>query len=49
VAAGGVVDTLTLLGTYTAASFLSGNDGAGGTTIVDPPLATSALIAPQHG
>jgi autotransporter passenger strand-loop-strand repeat protein len=49
VSAGGVVDTLTLIGTYTAASFVSGADGTGGTTIVDPPVATSgALAAPQH-
>jgi autotransporter passenger strand-loop-strand repeat protein len=49
VSAGGVSDTLTLIGSYTAGSFTSGADGTGGTTIVDPPAATSGVVAPtQH-
>jgi autotransporter passenger strand-loop-strand repeat protein len=51
VSSGAAVETLTLLGQYTAANFSATSDGAGGTLITDPPASSSviqtALVA-QH-
>jgi hypothetical protein len=51
VSSGAAVETLTLLGQYTAANFSATSDGAGGTLITDPPASSSAIqmpLAAQH-
>jgi hypothetical protein len=51
VSSGATVETLTLLGQYTAANFSATSDGAGGTLITDPPASSSAIqmpLAAQH-
>jgi autotransporter passenger strand-loop-strand repeat protein len=45
VSSGAAVETLTLLGQYTAANFSATSDGAGGTLITDPPA--GAMIDPN--
>jgi hypothetical protein len=37
VSSGAAVETLTLLGQYTAANFSATSDGFGGTLVTDPP------------
>jgi len=46
VSSGAAVETLTLLGQYTAANFSATSDGAGGTLITDPPASSSAIQTP---
>jgi hypothetical protein len=51
VSSGAAVETLTLLGQYTAANFGATSDGFGGTLITDPPASSSAMqtpLAAQH-
>jgi autotransporter passenger strand-loop-strand repeat protein len=51
VSSGAAVETLTLLGQYTAANFSVTSDGAGGTLITDPPASNSVqtpLFAAHH-
>jgi hypothetical protein len=51
VSSGATVETLTLLGQYTAANFSATSDGVGGTLITDPPASSSAIqtpLAAQH-
>jgi autotransporter passenger strand-loop-strand repeat protein len=43
VSSGAAVETLTLLGRYTAANFSATSDGFGGTLITDPPASNSAI------
>jgi hypothetical protein len=40
------VETLTLLGQYTAANFSATSDGFGGTLITDPPASSSVVQMP---
>jgi autotransporter passenger strand-loop-strand repeat protein len=46
VSSGAAVETLTLLGQYTAANFSATSDGFGGTLITDPPVSSSAIQTP---
>jgi hypothetical protein len=46
VSSGAAVETLTLLGQYTAANFSATSDGAGGTLITDPPVSSLAIQTP---
>jgi hypothetical protein len=51
VSSGAAVETLTLLGQYTAANFSATSDGFGGTLVTDPPVSSSAIQMPlvaQH-
>ena len=43
VSSGAAVETLTLLGQYTAANFSATSDGFGGTLITDPPASSSVI------
>ena len=40
--------TLTLIGSYLPGNFKIANDGAGGTTVTDPPVSSAAGMAPPH-
>jgi autotransporter passenger strand-loop-strand repeat protein len=44
VSSGAAVETLTLLGQYTAANFSATSDGFGGTLITDPPVSSSVVV-----
>ena len=46
---GGNVANITLLGNYTAATFVSANDGHGGTIVYDPPASSANPVATPHG
>jgi hypothetical protein len=51
VSSGAAVETLTLLGQYTAANVSATSDGFGGTLIIDPPASSSVIQTPlvaQH-
>jgi hypothetical protein len=42
------VAILALIGTYTAGSFKTADDGHGGTLLTDPPISGSVGIAAPH-
>jgi hypothetical protein len=51
VSSGAAVESLTLLGQYTAANFGATSDAFGGTLITDPPVSSSVVqtqLAAQH-
>jgi hypothetical protein len=48
VSSGAAVETLTLLGQYTAANFSATSDGAGGTLITDPPASVQTPLFAAH-
>ncbi|WP_146991399.1 hypothetical protein [Bradyrhizobium macuxiense] len=42
------IASIVLLGNYLASTFVTSNDGHGGTSVIDPPVAQNTLAPPQH-